>query len=401
MLFSYRAKSISGQYVYGRLDAGSTAAAAERIREMGYVPLNLAPVPAWSVRIGPLMSSGIAQKEKIIFFRQFATMISAGISLSQALNILGAQTENKRFRQIVTEIANRVRGGESLSSAFAAQGKLFPEILPALLRTGEESGRLEEILQQFADALERKNELRQKIVTALVYPAAVILIALLVMGILVTVIIPQFEAVFANLNAEMPGITVWAFAAGALIRGHAGKIAAFLSLIPASLYLCARSGRYKAAADRIRLRLPIFGDIFRHASYARAFRSMHLLLSSGLAISEALELSGQIASNEAVRNDFTLVRRGVVMGESMHSVMSREGLFCPMVRHMVAVGEETGKADQMFEKLGLWHEAELTEKVRRLTSLLEPFVVVLVGLVVAFMAFSIFLPMISSIQNLI
>jgi len=328
-------------------------------------------------------------------------MVSAGISLSESLDALAAQTKNRKFSRLLQEIAARVKEGRPLSEAIAAHTKTFAPLVSFLVRAGEESGRLDDILLQLSDAMERRTALKQRIMTAVLYPATVISVALIVMVVLVAVIVPQFETVFANLNAEIPALTRRAFHLGRFVHDRFRLLTAiFLSLLFA-VFLCAKSRRGKIFLDRMLLALPLFGDICRKASYARSFSVMGLMLSSGVGIAEALALAGMTASNEIIQKDFLAVREEVIMGVPIHAAISKEARFDPMVQQMIAVGEETGRVENMFAKLAVWYSRELSEKVKRLTVLMEPFVILLVGIVVAFMAFTIFLPIVSSIQNLI
>lgn len=403
--YLYKSRAVDGRTIYGRLKATDVAAAVRQIRD-----LHLTPVDIVEAQANHLLKSSshrgfshyrITEKDKVIFFRQLAVMVSAGITLSESLDTLSGQMKNRALIRVVRDLAARVKAGEPLSEAFAAQGKIFPAFFYFLIKTGEESGRLDDTLMQLSDALERKAALRQKIVTALLYPATVMAIAFIVMALLVTVIVPQFEAVFRNLGTEMPVLTQYAFRIGRSARELAGSGAILFCVLFILLWIARRYRACKKILDRIVLALPIFGDICRKASYARSFSVMALMLSSGVALADSLELAGMTASNEVIKRDFLSMREGVIAGQTMQMTMSKERSFNPMVQQMVAVGEATGKMEHIFAKLAAWYERELGEKVRRLTTLMEPVVIVLVGLVVAFMAFSIFLPIVSSIQTLI
>jgi type IV pilus assembly protein PilC len=318
----------------------------------------------------------------------------------QSLNIARTTVGNTYIEGQFDEVINTLGNGGTLSQALnTVEG--FDMKLNSTILVGEESGRLDVILLRLDDALEQKNALRQKITTALVYPASVLAIAGAVLAVLVAVVIPQFEAVFANLHAEIPAATACVFRAGRFLRVHFWQLACGAFCVFCAACLWAKRPGARRKLDALRLALPVFGGIYLRAAYARSFTGAALLLSSGVAVAEALRLSGEIAANEIVNEEFTWLREGVMTGASMRVTMERRGCFSPMARRMLAAGEATGNTDAMFERLGRWYEAELAEQVQRLTSLLEPFVVLLVGAVVAFMAFSVFLPMISSIQRLI
>ena len=410
MEFYYEAKEKGGKQVSGTHSGENESDIVKWLKGRGFVPLKIARSEGVSLSAPDDKLDGVRRlrflalsprvelQDKLVFFRQLATMIEAGISVPGALAALAGQTQNKRFCAILSGVYERVSAGSTLGAAMAEYPKCFDSITIPLVRSGEESGTLEESLGKLAKFFEDQNNLRRKIISAMTYPAVVMGIAILVLGVMVVVVIPQFERAFANLNVEMPFLTKATFAIGRWMSSmwYTIPLAVILIVFIVSRLRGMRS--MKLPIDGMLLKMPLFGDIIFKASLTRAFRTMSSLLRSGVPVLAALEMASEVAGNEKIKRDFLLLRDGASMGRTMNSLVRERKLFSPMIGHMMAVGEETGRTDEMLDKIADWYDAELSEKIKRLSSILEPVMVLFVGVIVAFMTLAIFMPILSAIN---
>ena len=253
-------------------------------------------------------------------------------------------------------------------------------------------------LAKIASFMEDQENLRKKIISAMTYPTVVICIALLVLGVMVAVVVPQFEKAFGNLNIELQALTLMTFKFGRWMQ-HNWYVIPLVIIVAAILLRQLRKMKsMKMPVDTLLLKIPIFGDIIFKASLTRSFRTMGSLLRSGVPVLSSLEMTAEVAGNERIKRGFLEMRDGASMGRALNAVVREKKLFPPMIGHMIAVGEETGRTDEMLEKIADWYDAELSEKIKRLSSILEPVMVVFVGIIVGFMVLAIFLPIISAIN---
>ncbi|MDO5116819.1 MAG: type II secretion system F family protein [Synergistaceae bacterium] len=413
MDFRYEAKASDGRTMSGTRNAPNESAVVAWIRENGWIPINVTQARGEiSLKAsGDSVADKAAQKDsfwelspriklrdKAIFFRQLATMIDAGIPVSAALAVLSDQTQNKRFSRIIAKTYRGVSSGAALGHTLAEYPKCFDALTVPLVKAGEESGTLGNSLSKLAGFLEDQDSLRKKIISAMTYPIVVIAIALIVLGVMVAVVIPQFEKAFSNLSIELPALTRMTFSLGRWMQSRWYYIPlAFIALIAAARYL-RKVKALKLPIDSMMIKIPIFGDIIFKAALVRTFRTMGTLLRSGVPVLSALEMTADVAANEKIKQSFLEMRDGASMGKALNSIVREKKLFPPMIGHMIAVGEETGRTDEMLEKVADWYDTELSEKIKRLSSILEPVMVVFVGIIVFFMVLAIFLPIISAIQ---
>lgn len=409
MDFQYRAKAGSGKTLRGKRTAESETEVVAWIRAQGWIPIEVSKYFDINVKQSrkpakfsdaPFfeLAPRVKLKDKLVFFRQLSTMISAGVTISRSMEILVEQTVNKRFKRVIARIFDRVSSGVPLAGALAEHPQYFDTLSLALVKSGEESGTLDISLARLSSFLEDQENLRKKIISAVTYPAAVIIVALLALGVMVIVVVPQFQKAFGNLNVKMPKLTLMLFALGNWAKGHWLYIPIAILAFAVLLYLLKKIESMKYPIDSAMLKLPVFGGILYKAAIARSFRTMSSLLQSGIPVLKALELAGDVAGNEKLKRGFLMMRDAVTMGAPINTVMKEKKLFPPMVCHMVAVGEETGRTDEMLAKVADWYEAELSETIKRLSSILEPALVVFVGVIVGVMVLAIFLPILTAIQ---
>ncbi len=403
MDFRYKARNAEGKIVKGQHAGQSQYQVVQWLREQNLVPISVtenrkgARIPIVN-RIR--MHMGVSLKDKAVLFRQMATLLGAGVVLGQALSVVSDQTKNVRLAHSMREVKRLVDSGNSLSSSLRSR-KEFSSLICSIIEAGEDGGMLDRSLERVATFLERQDELRKKIISAVTYPAAVSLFALLVLWILITVIVPKFAMAFRSLNVELPKITTLTFRFAIWLNEKwyifMGGVLFFVLLV----ILLNRTKRTRPMMDALKLKLPLVGDIFYKSIMARSLRTLSSLLEAGIPVLNALEMAAGVANNAPVEKAFIGLRDAARKGRGLGETAKTMPIFPLMVAQMIVVGEETGKVDAMLNKVADWFESELDEKIKRLTSILEPALIIAVGLVVAMIASAIYLPIVGAIQALI
>lgn len=405
MKFSYEAKTRGGETARGEIEAAGEREAAAQLREKGLTPIEITPAGekrgAAKISLSSLFARRVKLAEKALFFRELATMTEAGVPAAASLRILSAQKRSRRFAAVISDIYARVVSGSSLAAAFAAHPECFDAVVAALVRAGEESGTLDASLAKIASFLEAREELRKKIISALTYPALVASVALFSLCLMTAVVVPQFERAFRGLGVELPPLTRAVFCAGAWMQSYWHILLILILMLLSAVRLAMRNVGFKAYADGALLKIPIFGDMLLKASLSRSFGTMAALLRAGLPVLASLRLAASAAGNERIKRAFEAAHDGAASGRGLSSSLGGCGVFPHMIIQMAAVGEESGRTGEMFEKIAGWYESELTEKVKRLSSILEPVMVVIVGAAVGIMAVAVFMPVVSAINAFI
>lgn len=405
MKFRYEAKTRGGESARGEIEAADERAAASLLREKGLTPIEISPAGekrgAAKISFSALFARRVKLAEKALFFRELATMTAAGVPAAASLKILSEQKRSRRFEAVISDIYARVVAGSPLAAAFAEHPECFDAVVAALVRAGEESGTLDASLAKIASFLEAREELRRKIISALTYPALVASVALFSLCVMTAVVIPQFERAFRGLGVELPPLTRAVFRAGAWMESRWPALLFLIFALALAVKLALRSARLRPHIDGAMLKIPVFGDMLLKASLSRSFGTMAALLRAGLPVLASLRLAASAAGNEKIRAAFESARDGAAAGKGLSAALGGCPVFPRMIVQMAAVGEETGRSAEMFEKIAGWYESELSEKVRRLSSILEPVMVVIVGAAVGVMAVAVFMPVVSAINSFI
>jgi type IV pilus assembly protein PilC len=398
--FNYTIRDANGQTRSGKVEAPNAEELKKRLQAEGLQVLEVT-----EDRKAPRVPAGGYGRVKLsdlaIFARQFSTMLDAGVSLIRCLDVLQAQTNNARLRKILMDLSARVESGESLSRSMARHPKAFSQLIIGLIRAGEVGGVLEESLQRIAGFLEKDVELRRKIRSALTYPVIVLLAAVGIVIFLVSWLVPQFAQLFKELGIkELPAPTQFLVDLSALFtqRWYVVIIAVVAILIAYKLFVSTRVGR--RVADRVKLRVPVFGPLHHKIVMARFSRTMGTLLASGVPILQAMETVAGVVGNSVVSDAVIESRARIREGEKIADPLQRSKMFPPMVVHMVSVGEESGSLDHMLNKIADFYENEVEMTIASLTAAIEPVMIVLLGIIVGFIVISMFLPMIEVISNL-
>jgi type IV pilus assembly protein PilC len=394
--FDYTVRDRAGKTLTGKLDAPDQRAVAAKLREMGYAPVSITESKAGKGLQRELTIPGfgpkVGLKDLAVFSRQFATMINSGLSLVRALNILTEQTENKRLAEIVGEVRTQIEQGRGLSDAMA-DFEEFPKLYIAMVRAGETAGLLDQVLLRIADTLEKDVELRRRIKSAMTYPVVVLVLAVLLTIVMLIFIVPVFVGMFESLGGQLPLPTRVLLVLSEAIRSF-WYILAFLPIAAWQGFKRARKEpnvRYQL--DRLKLKLPVFGDLFHKIALARFARNLGTLLRAGVPILTALEITAETVNNGVIGDATNDVKLSVKEGESVARPLLSHAVFPPMVVQMIAVGEETGAMDTMLGKIADFYDDEVTATTESLTAMLEPLMIAVLGGVVGAMVIALYMPM--------
>ena len=393
MNFKYAAKDRDGKNVTGILDAVDRNAAIGMLRKRDLVIISLD-----ESRSGFNLSAVFKSKKRIkledlvIFSRQLATMVDAGIPLVSALDILGEQIENKTFSACIIEIRNEVEAGSSLSEALARHKSVFSQLFVNMVKAGESSGMLDEILDRLALYLEKTNSLQRKIKSALVYPAVVSSMALAITLVLLLKVIPVFKGIFAGFGAQLPRPTMILIMISDTLQKYFLICASIIIAIGFAVARYVRTEKGKLQFDTLLLHLPVFGILFTKVAVSKFTRTLSTLIRSGVPILSALEIVGKTSGNALVEHAIDNVRANVREGESVAEPLARSKIFPPMVTRMVAVGEQTGELEKMLSKIADFYDEQVDAAVTALTSMMEPFIIAFLGIVIGSIVICMFLP---------
>ncbi len=332
-------------------------------------------------------------KDISVFTRQFATMINAGLPMVQCLDILSQQTENETLREAVARIMNDVEGGSTLAEAMARHPKVFNQLFANMVEAGEAGGILDVILQRLAMFLEKLDALQRKVKSALTYPAVVAVVALGATAFMLIFIIPTFAKMFSDFGGQLPTPTRIVIGISDFLRNYWWAMIAGItgSVIAIQRYYKTEGGRL--AIDKLVLRIPVLGTVVRKGAVARFTRTLGTLISSGVPILSGLEITARTAGNRVVENAVMSTRDSISQGNTIAEPLRQCGVFPPMVTQMIAVGEQTGALDEMLEKIAAFYDSEVDTAVDALTAIIEPVMIVIMGVVVGGMLIAMYLPM--------
>jgi len=403
MMYEYKAKDRSGKVLSGELEAASSAAVAKTLRARGMLPLSVGEKKASALQKElkiPGFGGRIKQKEVALMSRQLATMVNSGLTLIRSLSILEDQSENPTLKEIIGKVRTTVEQGVSLSAALDGHPKAFSPLYVSMVRAGEVGGALDETLTRLADTLEAGARLRSQIKSAMAYPVVVLnLIVFIVIAMLVFVV-PIFEKMYADLGGTLPLPTQSLINTSRFITSKWWMI---LVVVGALIYAFKRWKKTEAGSrrwDATKLRFPVFGKLTQKVAISRFARTFSVLSRTGVPVLQTLDIVAETAGNATVSDAVLEVQASVKRGESLAQPLEQHDVFPPMVTQMMAVGEETGALDAMLGKVADFYDREVEDTVNALTSLIEPILIVVMGVVVGGILISLYLPMFN-IANLI
>lgn len=389
MTYQYVAYNESGQIVKGKLSAASEEAATELLGYAGYRAVNLKLFVPF-LNVDKLMAGlfRVKPNEIILFYRQMAMLLESGIDIIAALELLRLQTVNRALKKVLGEVIADLRSGSQLSTALAKHTTVFPPIYCRLLGVGEQSGDLETVLNHVADYMEKELATSKETKNALLFPVITAFVTVAVIGVLVTFVLPSFGKLYQSLGVELPLATRLLINTANQVQSNIAYILLAAAAITGGLavYFRTQAGRYRW--DKILLKLPLVGQLTHLNELARFCRSMSLLFHAGLPLTEVVSLIARGSRNRVLSQALVDVQQGMVKGEGLSGSMSKNKLFLPMMVQMVRVGEETGNLDTTLLAVARSYEAEAEDKTRRLITLIQPAMTLIIGLVIGLIAFS-------------
>ena len=429
--FKYSAVGSDGRTVRGSLDATSQTECLEELRRRSLMPLKVelksaaggksssksnaksSASPAQAkpakakggsakVKKGGLltmdltiggMKPGVKKKEEVVIFtRQLATMISAGIPILESLEILQEQAQSPQFSLLLDQVIEEVRSGQDMSTAFGKYPKTFSEVYVAMIRAGEASGQIDDILDRLADYLESAQKLKQEIKSAMTYPIVSLVMITGITAFLMIGIVPKFKDVFASLDVPLPGLTKGVLAISDYAVANYGVIFLGMAVAFGLLVIYKKTDKGGWQWDWLMLHLPVFGTLFQKVGLSRFAKTFSTMIKSGVPILGALEIVADTSGNRIISDAVLSARENVRQGESLAEPLSMSPVFPPMVTRMIGIGEKTGSLEQLLEKISEFYDDQVSATVKQLTSLIEPIMIAVMGLMVGTICLSVFLP---------
>lgn len=394
--FQYLARDKSGKEVKGVLEARSPEVIVEILQGKGLIVVEVKEDLGLNMsKLNEINIGGVPMSEKVLFMRQFATMISAGLSLTKSLDILTKQVTNPLFQRVLVEVLAEVEGGSSLSKAFRKQSDVFDDVVLSMIEAGEASGNLETVLQRLANELESKKKLQDKIRSAFTYPAVIVVVMLAVVVLLMLVLVPAMKDVYSEFDAELPLITKILMSASDFFISFWWLVLMVLAITGVGIKMFLDTAKGKRSFDLIMLKIPIFGKLMVKIQLTQFSRTLSLLLKSGLSIVEALRLTSESLSNSYFKDAVIVAMAEVEKGTPLTIPIARSEYFPVIVSQMIAVGEESGELDGILEKMADFFNEEVDTMSGNLSTLLEPFILIVMGGIIAFIALAVYMPMFS------
>ena len=400
--FEYKVRDRQGKMLTGKLDAETQAQVATKLKGMGYAPLSITEAnKGMSKEISiPGFGKKVKLKDLAIFSRQFATMINSGLSLLRALSILTEQTENPVLAKVLGEVMHDIETGNSLSASMAKHPHVFPPLMVNMTKAGEVGGFLDKVLLQVAENYEAEVKLKGKIKAAMTYPVVVFIIAIFAVIGMLLFIVPVFVGLFAGFDAQLPlptrvlvVLSAWMKIAAPL--GFVGFIAFMVTWPKVKL-----KPQVRNTLDPLKLKIPVFGNLFRKIALARFARNLGTMMQSGVPILQSLDIVASTTGNVVLERAIRDVQESVRTGEALAAPLAQHPVFPPMVVQMMAVGEDTGALDSMLHKISEFYDQEVEATTEALTALIEPIMIVVIGAIIGAMIVALYMP-IFSLMNVI
>ncbi|MEX0594535.1 MAG: type II secretion system F family protein [Patescibacteria group bacterium] len=396
--YSYSAKTPEGgTNEKGEIEAESTNEAASKLREKGLLPITIGlPKKKLDIR---LFKKKVPLREKIIFTRQLAVMVKAGLPLTSAIQALRKQTENSKFQEVLDDVIIQVRGGQTLSSIMGKHTDVFPDVYIAVVRAGESTGKLSEVLFTLAQQQEKQAELISKVKGALMYPAVILVALIGVIGLIVFFVLPSLQTIFADFGSELPFTTKLLFSTSTFAQRYYWLIALILIALFYLLRFSISKPRGRLVFDRFVLIMPVFGDLTKKVYMANFARTMAMLTQASLPILESIKIVRRTISNKHYDNAFVRISQAVENGQPLSKAIGREPIFPPMVTQLINLGEQSGELESVLGEISRFYDSEVDNITRNLSALIEPIMLIIMGVGVAFVVTSVLSPIYKLVEN--
>jgi general secretion pathway protein F len=389
--FHFKAVASDGRFRTGVLEAPTERSVAAELRKQGLVPVYVGLRPPGGVSLRLPSFGGRRRKDVLLFTQELSTLLNAGVPLDRALSITAELTVRSEFRQVVLNVLRVLKGGRSFADSLAVHPEYFSDLYVNMVRAGEASGALAPVFERLAAFEQTRDDLRNYLISSLIYPALLVLVGLVSILVLMYFVVPRFAAVFEQSHLAMPTPTRLMLEASRFIQsyGWMGILAALAAAVGLRAWIATEAGRLWW--DAFRLRLPGLGEALRKAETARFASAMATLIAHGVPLVESIGIAGAILNNRRMAGSLAGVAQGVKRGEGIAGPLKRAGEFPPLAGHLLTVGEETGRLDQMFARMAEIYDAETRASIKRFTSLFEPLIILVMGVLVGLLILSMLL----------
>ena len=399
-IYLWEGKNRNNVVQKGEMEASGEDVVRANLSRLRITPTKIKKKPKDLFENVAFLQPAVTQKDVILFCRQFSTMIDAGLPIIQCMDILHSQQENATFKKMLKAIKEQVESGSTLADSLKKYPKHFDDLFVNMVAAGEAGGILDTILQRLSAYMEKAAKLKSQVKGAMTYPIVTLIIAVLVVAIILVFVIPVFEEMFADMGGQLPTPTLIVIAMSEFVKSKVHWI-----IIGTILFIWAfrkyyRTEKGRKVIDATMLKLPVFGMLLRKVAVAKFTRTMGTMLSSGVAILEALDIVAKTAGNKTIERAIYSVRSGIAEGRTMADPLAESGVFPAMVCQMISVGESTGALDAMLQKIADFYEEEVDQAVENMTALIEPFMLVFLGVVIGGLVISMYLPVFKMAGNL-
>jgi general secretion pathway protein F len=392
-IYKYRAKKGPDSTMEGRIEADNKEEAIEKLSQMGYVPVRVQESESMTQAVSPFKVTGrIRSREITIFSRQLSSLIKSGVPILRAINIISEQSDNPHFKNVLSNIHDQIRDGKAFSLALASYPSVFSEFYISMVRTGEDSGTLQEILSRITDYRQQQDEFLSKIRTALAYPILMAIVGIATIIFMLTYVMPRLTQIFINLGQDLPLPTKILIALSSRFQQSWFWIVLTVGLLWFIFKQQTKAETLRVASSRFRLSLPIFGEFSLKTELARFSRSLELLIRSGLPILKAIQVSIPILRNEVIKRHLLQSYRELEQGGSLGKSLKKSKLFPAFMTNLISVGEESGRLDEALSEIGRAYERDIDDTIKVMSTLLEPMTILIMGLMVGFIVVAMLLP---------
>ena len=391
-VFVWEAETKRGEVKKGEMDAADEAVVRGLLRRQGLKSINVKKKPKDLLEYLPFLKQKVKEKDVVVFARIFATMINAGLPLIQCLDLLAQQEQNKTFAKIITTVKEDIEGGSTLHDALKKHPRIFDELFVNLVAAGESGGILDVILNRLSNYMEKAMKLKSRVKSAMTYPAIVLVVAVAVVALLLVYVIPVFKKLFESMGGQLPGPTQFLINVSEFTQSYFLFMIGFLAVFVYIFRRYYRTEKGRRTVDAAVLKAPVFGPLIKKVAVAKFTRTLSTMLGSGVPILEGLSIVSKTAGNVIIESAIMKTRQSISEGRTIAEPLAETDVFPPMVVQMIAVGEATGALDAMLAKIADFYDDEVDTAVGALTAMLEPFMMVFLGVIVGGMIICMYLP---------
>ncbi len=400
LTFKYTAKDQNAKTVSGKINAESQSLVIEELRKRNLTVISVVEVKGGGLAQMSFQFKRVKGDDIVIFSRQLSTMVDAGIPIIQGLDALQEQVANPYFQSIIANIRDDIQLGNSLAAAFAKHPRVFDPLFINMIKVGETGGVLSKVLDRISSYMEKTLKLKRKVQSALVYPTVVICMAIIITIILLVKVVPVFTSIYQGFDQKLPAMTLLLISMSDFLKKYILLVIVFFFLLSMALARWHKTEKGALILDRMILKMPLFGDLIRKVAISRFCRTLATLIQSGVPILESLNIVGKSSGNKVIEVVVEEVKNTVREGESITGPLVRSGVFPSMVTRMISIGEKSGQMEKMLTKISEFYEDQVDAAVAGLTSIIEPLIMGVLGIVVGFIVIALFLPIISITQFL-